>query len=208
MIYKVLMLTVMATWGSCTHSADMCSVTFLSKDPILAAKEKVVIDWALKYVAHKFQQSKVAEGIENEAYSYYREGGDTEVDDNLCATQVERMSCPFSVEEKLRLAKHEADYNFLLSLLIKDATHDTKAPYVADDAQGRATFQTESVLLVRGPKSCYINGLKNQGMSEYYPNPTIFVQVLIDRDKDACQNKANKQYLLERLRTVCTKSKM
>lgn len=197
-LYSAMLLSICST---CIYAAETATPSFFSKDPAVAAREVKVLDWALSYAATKYTIDTVKQKIAQEGYVYKHED---DRDYDMCSSPVEEVNCLLHINEKITVAC-ERDYTFLRQLLMKDYKGLLESPqaYVKYDDKRVAKMQTDSVLVAMAPQSCCIQGLKPaEFLFEYYPTPTIFVQILIEKHKNEVQNKINKEYLLTRLRAV------
>jgi hypothetical protein len=193
--------TLLAMFNTCIYAAETPTPTFFSKDSAVAARELKVIDWALSYAAQKYTIDTVKQKIAQEWYVYKHED---DRDYGMCSSPVEEINCLLHINEKIT-AGREYDYTLLRQLLMKDCKTLLERPqeYATCDDKGVTKMQTASILVAMAPENCYIQGLKpDEPLFEYYPTPTIFVQVLIEKHKNEAQNKINKEYLLTRLRAV------
>jgi hypothetical protein len=207
------------------HAADQVPLAnFLSKEPVVAVLEIKVIDlmllravqkWSMYEVGQGMKKGmyEVEQGIEKELYSYEQEDLN-DYGDSCGATQIEYISCLFFGREKFAFVdngKDDQNKDYLLLKSIFKTDGIGKPPfYVKPLASGIEEMRTDAVLVAKAPQSCYIRSLKLnmlEDFSEWNENPSIFVQVLIDKHNDAAQHRVNKDYLLERLRAVgCNES--
>jgi|GEM_PF-5555737 len=177
---------------TCIHSADLSQVSFLSKDPAVAAEESKVIDWALLNAAKNYGINDVQDKIERELYSYLQED---ERDHDTCSLVYKDTSCLLHTKGKVTAQERENDYNFLKKQI-------ELLPHVVEK-EGITRTTTASVFVAMPPAYSLIFGLKNISWAEKNPNPAVFVQVVIEKHKDYRQNRINKNYLLARLWSVC-----
>lgn len=179
-VYKVLLLTLHFSLINC---ADHYKTNFFDCDSGTAAKEIKVIDWALLYAAKKESMNTVAQKIEAEQYSYLCED---DGDHDICCGAMEEIPCPLHVRARLTMQKDSNDYVFLKNLLMI----------------------SRSVCLKEVSENGHVPGLKIDDSSwehNFAPSdPPMHLEVLIESVKDANQNRINKNYLLARLRNVCT----
>jgi hypothetical protein len=191
------------------HAADSVPLAnFLSKEPVIAALEIKVIDLMLSRAVQQHGMPGAEQGIEKELYSYEKEDLN-DYGDDCGAGQIEDIPCLFFKKKKFVFDHNvkddqNKDYLFLKSIFKADVIG--KPPFYVKAADGGVEeMRTDTVLVAMAPQLCHVRGLKPDALenfSEWYENPSIFVQVLIDKHNDAAQHRDNKDYLLARLRAV------
>ncbi len=204
MFHKFFPVTVCFMHIFYLSGADNPTVDFLSENKEIAAQEIKIIDWALLYAAKKETMSSVAEKIEHDRYRYLDDDG---LDHDCCSSLVE-MDSPLHIKENLNNQRNHSDYTFLRKQFSKDELTKKLPQYLTHDEKTNVTkMETRSVFMAIEPTYFYLGGLKQESAHTYNANPSIFVQVLIEKGKSDQQHKINKNYLLERLRAVCTEEK-